>query len=148
MRGEPRYYRLWHTFNESPLRSESGYAIEEAFPADYRDSGQRNRPDYPFAYIVAKPDRHVVISPLPLNTALLIPNLSQPFDEVINVRSAREGQDCFDVGDTVESIEGSREHFDCICRANQRIWFVGRSKEMAGENVYSVTSGTVRLRFR
>src|SRR6202035_1902699 len=148
MRGEPRYCRLWHTFNESPLRSESGYAIEEAFPADYRDSGQRNRPDYPFAYIVAKPDRHVVISPLPLNTALFIPNLSQPLDEVINVRSAGKRQDCFDVSDTVESVEGNREHFGCTCRANQRIWSVGRSKERAREDFNSATGRMVRLCLR
>jgi hypothetical protein len=89
-----------------------------------------------------------MISPLPFNAALFIPNLSQPLDKVINVRSARQSQNCFDVRDTVESIEGSREHFGCICRSNQRIWFVRMSKEVAGENVNSATGGTLILRFR
>ena len=89
-----------------------------------------------------------MIPPFPLNAALFIPNLSQPLDEVINVRSARESQNRFDVRDTVESIEGSREHFGCIGRSNQRIWFVGMSMEVAGENVNSATGGTVILRLR
>jgi hypothetical protein len=89
-----------------------------------------------------------VISLFPLNAALFIPNLSQPLAEVIDFRSARESQNCFDVRDAVESIEGSREDFGCICRSNQRICFVGMSKEVAGENVNSATGGTVIPRFR
>jgi hypothetical protein len=69
-----------------------------------------------------------------LNAALSIANLSQPLDEVIDIRSARERQDGFDVADTIESNEGSREHFGSVGRANQRIWFVGISKEVARED--------------
>jgi hypothetical protein len=89
-----------------------------------------------------------VIPPFPLNAASFIPNPSQPLGEVINVGSAGERYNCFNVRDTVESIEGSREHFDCVGRSNQRIWFVGMSKEVAGKNVNSATGGTIMLRFR
>ena len=89
-----------------------------------------------------------MIAPLPLNAASFIPNLSQPLGEVIDVGSAGERHNCFDVRDTVESIEGSREHFGGVGRSNQRIWFVGVSKEVAGENVDSATGGTVILRVR
>jgi hypothetical protein len=88
-----------------------------------------------------------VISPFPSNAASVIPNLSQPLDEIVNVRSAREGQNCFDVRDTVESIEGSREHLGCIGGSNQRIWPVGMSKEAAGEDVNSAAGAMVILRF-
>ena len=89
-----------------------------------------------------------MISPFPLNAALFISNLSQPLGEVINVGSAGERHNCFDVRDTVESIEGSREHFGGFGRSNQRIRFVGMSKELAGENVNSATGAMVILRFR
>jgi hypothetical protein len=89
-----------------------------------------------------------VIPPFPLNAASFIPNLSQPLGEAINVGSAGERQNCFDVRDTVESIEGSREHLGCAGRSNQRIWFVGMSKEVAGKKVNSATGGTIMLRFR
>src|SRR5229473_4983885 len=148
MRCEPRRCRLRYTFYASPMSSESGYDIQNAFPAEYRDSRHCNRPDYPFAYIVANPQRHVVISPFPLNAALFIPNLAQPLDEVINARSARERQNSFDVRDTIESIEGGREHFGCVGRSNQRIWFVGMSKELTREKVNSARGGIVVLRFR
>src|SRR6266852_1334996 len=90
MRCEPRHCRLRYTFYASPMSSESGYDIQNAFPAEYRDSRHCSRPDYPFAYIVANPQRHVVISPFPLNAALFIPNLAQPLDEVIGRGIAAE----------------------------------------------------------
>src|SRR5216684_5628763 len=148
MRCEPRDCRLRYTFYASPMSSESGYDIQNAFPAEYRDSRHCNRLDYPLAYIVANPERHVVISPFPLNAASFIPNLTQPLDEVINVGSERERQNTFDVRDTVESIEGGREHFGRVGRSNQRIWFVGMSKEVAGENVNSAAGAPVMLRLR
>src|SRR5271156_6187693 len=98
--------------------------------------------------IVANPARHVVISPLPLNAASVIPNLSQPLGEAINVGSAGERQNCLDVGDTVESIEGSREHFGCVGRSDQRIWLIRMPKEVAGENLDSAAGGPILLRLR
>ena len=89
-----------------------------------------------------------MIPPFPLNAALFIPNLAQPLREVINVGSAGERHHGFDVRDTVESIEGSREHFGGVGRSNQRIWLVGTSKEVAGENVNPATGAMVMLRFR
>jgi hypothetical protein len=89
-----------------------------------------------------------VIPLFPLNAASFIPHLSQPLGEVVNVGSAGERHNRFDVRDTVESIEGSREHLGCVDRSNQRIWFVRMSKKVAGENVNSATVGTVMLRFR
>ncbi|HUY17787.1 MAG TPA: hypothetical protein VMV15_01060 [Candidatus Binataceae bacterium] len=79
---------------------------------------------------------------------LFVPNLSQPPGEIIDVRGARESQNCFEVGDTVESIEGSREHLGGVGRSNQRIWLVGTSKQPAGDKVDSVGGGTVVIRFR
>ena len=35
---EPRHCRLRYAFHANPLCSESGYNIQNAFPADYRDS--------------------------------------------------------------------------------------------------------------
>src|SRR5208337_4401683 len=128
---ELRQSRLRHTFHASPLRSEAGYNIQNAFNPDGRYSRHRNRPDYPCAHVVANPERHVVIAAFPSNAALFVPNLAKPLGEVINDRRAGERHNCFDVGDTVESVEGSREHFGRVGRANQRIWFVGVSKEVA-----------------
>jgi hypothetical protein len=148
MRCEPPHCGFRYTSQVSPPCGESGDDIQNAFPTDYRDRGHRNWSDYPFAYVVANPQRHVVISLFPLNAALFIPNFSQPLAEVIDVRSARESQNCFDVRDAVEAIEGSREDFRRVGRSNQRICFVGMSKEVAGENVNSTTGGTVILRLR
>jgi hypothetical protein len=89
-----------------------------------------------------------VIPPIPLNAASFVPNLSQPLGEVVDGGSACERHNCFDVRDAVESVEGSREHFGCVGRSNQRIWFVGMSKKEAGENVKSATDAKVVLRFR
>ncbi len=89
-----------------------------------------------------------MIPPFPLNAASLISDLSQPLGEIINVGGAGERHNCFDVRDAVESVEGSREHFGCVGRSNQRIWFVGIPKEVAGENVNSATGAMVILRFR
>src|SRR5260370_7413986 len=61
-----------------------------------------------------------MIPPFPLNAASFVPNLSQPLDEVINVGSAGKRHNCFDVRDTVESIEGRRERLDSVSRSNQR----------------------------
>jgi hypothetical protein len=148
MRLEPWNCRLRNTFHTSPLCRESGYNIQNAFPADDRDSRHRNRPDYTVAHVVANPQRHVVIPPFPVNAALFVPNLSQPLREIVNVGGAGERHNCFDVRDTVESIEESREHFGGVGRSNQRIWFVGMSKKEAGENVKSATDAKVVLRFR
>ena len=66
-----------------------------------------------------------MIAPFPLNEAPLIPNLSQPFDEVVNGGGAGERYNCFDVGDAVNTIQRSREHLGGASRTNQRIWLVG-----------------------
>src|SRR5579863_3840341 len=89
-----------------------------------------------------------MISPFPPNAALLIANLSQPSDEVIDARSAREGQNCFDVSDTIEPIKRRREHLARIGRSDQRICFVGMSKEPARKKVDAATNGMDVLRFR
>ncbi len=89
-----------------------------------------------------------MIAPFPLNAALFIPNLSQPLGEVIYIRSARERHNCLDVGDTVETIEGTREHFRRLGGSNQRIWLVVMSKEAARENLNSATGRIDILRFR
>src|SRR5438445_13691283 len=104
MRCEPRHCRLRYTFYASPMGSESGYDIQNAFPAEYRYNRHCNRPDHPLAYIVANPERHVVISPFPLNAASFIPNLTQPLHAVTNFRSKRERPNSFNVRDTLESI--------------------------------------------
>ena len=130
---EPWHCRLRYTFDTSPLWIESGNNIQNALPAESREIWYFNRRDYPFAHVVANPARHVVIAPLPLNAAMFIANRSQPLDEVINVRSARERHNSFDVSYTVESVEGSGEHLGLVGRSDQRIWFVGASKEAAGD---------------
>src|ERR1700689_1383691 len=60
---EPWRCPLRYTFHASPLRIESGHNIQNALPAEYRDRRHRNRLDYPFAYIIANPARHIVIAP-------------------------------------------------------------------------------------
>ena len=75
-----------------------------------------------------------MIPPVPLNAALVVANLSQPLDELIYVRSEGERHYSFDVCDTVEFVEGSGEHFGGVGRSDQRICFVGASKEVAGES--------------
>src|SRR5207249_11842707 len=56
--------------------------------------------------------------------------------------------DRLDIGDAVESLERSREHFRCRSRANQRVCFVRESEELAGKNVDSAAGGRVSLRLR
>ena len=89
-----------------------------------------------------------MIAPVPLNSSVFVTDLSQPFDKIGGSGRSRKSQNCFDVGDTIESIEGSSEHFRCIDGTNQRIRFIGLSKELAGENIDSAAGGTVSLRFR
>jgi len=89
-----------------------------------------------------------VIPTVPLNAALFVADLSQPVGEIIGVGSAGERHNCFDVRDAVEAIECGGEHFCCIGRSNQRIWFVGASKEVAGEDVDSASGRTITLYFR
>jgi len=147
MRLEPWQCRLRYKFHASLAWGESGYDIQNALSTEYRDIRQY-RPERPVAYVVANPERHIVIAPLPLNPALFVPNLSQPLGEVIDAGSAGERHNCFDIRDTVESIEGSREHFGCAGGSNQRIWFVRISKEVTGENLNSAAGATVMFRFR
>src|SRR5207249_3804962 len=96
----------------------------------------------------ADPAGHIVVTPLPRHLAALIPDLSQPFDEFVNARRTGQRMDRLDIGDAVESLERSREHFRCCGRANQRVYLVGESEELAGKNVDSAAGGTVRLRLR
>ena len=89
-----------------------------------------------------------MIAPVPLDAASFIADLSQPLGEVVDVGRARERDNGFDVGDAVESIEGRGEDFGGVGRANQRIWLVGKSEEVAGEKVNSASGGRIGFRFR
>ena len=132
---EPWHCPLRYAFHSSTPWSESRHNIQNALPGKSRNCGHRDRPDDSFAHIVANPERHVVISPFPFNAASFISNFSKPLGEVIDVGSEGERKDGLDVCDTVESVEGSREDFGCVGRANQRIWFIGLSQEVSGRKI-------------
>src|SRR5258707_11586218 len=132
---EPRHCRLRHTFHASTLWIETRHNIQNALLAECRYSRHRNRLDYARSQIVTNPLCHIVIAAFPLDAASFIADLSQPLDEVTDVGRASERYDRLDIGDTVESIERSREHFGRVGRSNQRIRFVGISEEVAGENL-------------
>src|SRR5215472_10753342 len=143
MRRGARHRRLRYALHMGPLRSDSRYDTQNTFPAVSRHRRYRDRLKETFAYVVANPLCHVVIAPFPFNATLFVPNLSQPLDKFIHVRSACKRKNRFDVRDAVEPIERSREHFAGMGRTNQRICKVGVSQKMAGENVHSAMGETV-----
>src|SRR5262249_4157736 len=148
LRRGTRHRRLGYASHMGSLLSESGYGTQDTFPAVSRHRRNRKRFKQTFAHVVANPVCHVVIAPFPFNATVFIPNLSQPLDEFIHVRGARQGKNRFDIRDTVETIERRREHFAGVGRTNQRIWLVGISKKMARDEVNSAMSETFIPRFR
>jgi len=83
----------------------------------------------------------------PPNAALFISNLSKPFTKLVRSRGAREGQDGFDIGDAIKSVERGRKDFGSIRGTDQWICFIRISKEMTRKNLDSIGGGTVELRF-
>src|SRR5579885_130851 len=139
MRRQSWYRALAHASHARPQRAEPRHRSQDADDIRDRYSRYRYGPEHPFARVVPDPQRHVVISAIPADDAVAVATSSQPLDEIVGVRGARERQHGLDIGNAVEAGEGGRECLAALGGSYQRIRLIGPSEKRAGKNLDPVT---------